>query len=241
MALECASTSESVSRFSRIRSLWWIIPLVLFCCYLPFSSLIDLKIAQFFSVGGKFKAPKWTWVVYTYGIIPGQLLFIGSLVTSLFLYCKKSRTPLFFSSLYICLTLIVGGGLVSHALFKQFWQRPRPKQTTLFGAKYPYCPVWKSYQGKKDRHLRSLPSGHASMGFYFFSLYFLGRRLRKKYLALFGMGAACLMGVLLSYARFAQGGHFFSDSVLSLFIMWQTCYILDRLLEDSIVQRKTDS
>jgi lipid A 4'-phosphatase len=98
--------------------------------------------------------------------------------------------------------------------------------------------MWKCYKGKKDRHLRSLPSGHASMGFYFLSLYFIGKRLRKKYLTLFGAGMALFLGTLLSFVRFSQGGHFFSDSVLSFFIMWQTCYWLDRLLEDYFVERK---
>lgn len=221
--------------------LWWTVPLALLFCYIPFSSIIDLKIAHFFSIAGKFKAPKWTWAVYTYGLIPGQILFASCLLTCLVLFLQNVRSRLFFSSLYICLTLVIGGGVISHALFKQFWQRPRPKQTVLFGAKYPFCPIWKSYKGKKDRHLRSLPSGHATMGFYFLSLYFVGRRLKKIYLALFGIGMACFMGTLLSFVRFFQGGHFFSDSVLSLFIMWQTCYWLDRALGDYFVEREAYS
>ena len=227
--------------YNSLSYLWWMTPLLLFFCYIPFSSAIDLKIAHFFSIGGKFKAPKWTWDVYTYGLIPGQILFATSLLTCATLFLQNSRSRLFFSSLYICLTLVIGGGLISHALFKQFWQRPRPKQTILFGAKYPFCPIWKSYKGKKDRHLRSLPSGHATMGFYFFALYFLGRRLKKFYLALFGIGMACFMGTLLSFVRFFQGGHFFSDSVLSLIIMWQTCYWLDRALGDYFVAREAYS
>lgn len=217
---------------------WWIVPLLLFVCYIPFSSLSDLEIANYFSLEGKFKAPKWTWLVYTYGIIPGQLLFVCSALAFLYLCLQRSRSQLFFASAYVCLTLIVGGGLVSHAIFKKFWQRPRPKQTTLFGGKYPYCPAWKPYKGKKDRHLRSLPSGHATMGFYFFSLFFVGRRLRKRLLSVFGAGAACVLGAILCFARLSQGGHFLSDSVLSLFIMWQTCYWLDRALENYLVSRK---
>lgn len=212
-------------------SRWWIVPCLLFLCYLPFSSMIDLEVAHFFAVGERFRAPKWTWFVYTYGIIPGQVLFVVSCISLCVLFFRNIRSSLFFSSLYICLTLVIGGGLISHALFKQFWQRPRPKQTTLFGGKYPYCPAWKTYTGKKDRHLRSLPSGHATMGFYFFSLYFVGRRLRKKYISVFGMGVGWILGAVLCYARFSQGGHFLSDSILSLFVMWQTCYWLDRILE----------
>jgi lipid A 4'-phosphatase len=239
LARSASANSQFFNLFGyKKRLVWWLLPLVLFFCYIPFSSAIDLKIADFFSVEGRFKAPKWTWNVYTYGLIPGQILFVISIVTAFILYFPNARSRLFVPSIYICLVLIVGGGLVSHAIFKQFWQRPRPKQTTLFGAKYPFCPLWKSYKGKKDRNLRSLPSGHASMGFYFFALCFVGRRLKKKYLALFGITMACFMGTLLSFARFSQGGHFFSDSVLSLIIMWETCYWLDRVMGDYFDSRE---
>lgn len=131
---------------------------------------------------------------------------------------------------YIFLTLLVGSGLCGHAILKQFWARPRPKQTMLFGGKYPYHPVWKPYLGDKDRYLRSLPSGHATMGFYFFALYRLGRRMQKRWLAITGLFTALLLGGLLSWVRMAQGGHFFSDITISCLIMWLSACFLEPIL-----------
>lgn len=213
-------------------SLFWIIPLVLFCLYLPFCSAIDLYVAHFFSVDRQCSAPHWTWLVYTYGLIPGQLLFIGSGVICLILFVLRARTLPFFIALYLSLVLIVGGGLISHGLIKQFWQRPRPKQTTLCGGTYPYCDIFTRYSGEKDRNLRSLPSGHTTMGFYFFSFIFLGIRLKRRFLTIAGIVLSIILGGILSYARLVQGGHFLSDIILSLLIMWQSAYWIEGWLFD---------
>lgn len=59
---------------------------------------------------------------------------------------------------------------------------------------------------------KSFPSGHASMGFYMFSPYFVLRRSSRPgsigFLVL-GLGYGALMGL----ARMIQGGHFASDVV----------------------------
>jgi membrane-associated PAP2 superfamily phosphatase len=65
------------------------------------------------------------------------------------------------------------------------------------------------------------------MGFYFFSLYFLGKRIEKKWLMWWGIFLAFFLGTLLSWARMAQGGHFLSDNIVSLLIMAGTAYVLD--------------
>jgi membrane-associated phospholipid phosphatase len=227
-------------------SLFWKIPLIFFLVLLPFSAGIDLAIARFF-VGetGRFQAPAWCWTVYRYGLRPGQCLFIVSnaLLIIGILIRKKG---VWNSALYISLTLFIGSGVIGHGVLKRFWQRPRPKQITLFGSTYPFCPIYTRYVGPADRHLRSLPSGHATMGFYFFSLYFLGRRTKKSWLKILGLIAACTMGGLLSWIRLYQGGHYFSDIVTSALIMWLTAYFLDRLFaklstEDTDVSSHTQT
>jgi len=210
-------------------SLFWKIPLFSFLLFLPFSASIDLAVCRFFvGEAGTFQAPAWCWTLYRYGLRPGQSLFIVSsalFIIGLLIRKKRVWNP----ALYISLTILIGSGVIGHGVLKRFWQRPRPKQVTLFGAKYPFCPVYKRYIGPADRHLRSLPSGHATMGFYFFSLYFLGRRTGKRWLKIAGLIAACTMGGLLSWIRLCQGGHYFSDIVMSALIMWLTAYFLDRL------------
>ncbi len=210
-------------------SLFWKVPLFSFLLFLPFSASIDLAVCRFFvGEAGRFQAPAWCWTAYRYGLRPGQSLFIVSsalFIIGLLIRKKRVWNP----ALYISLTILIGSGVVGHGVLKKFWQRPRPKQTILFGAKYPFCPIYTRYVGPADRHLRSLPSGHATMGFYFFSLYFLGRKMGKRWLKIIGLIAAFSMGALLSWIRLYQGGHYFSDIVMSALIMWMTAYFLDRL------------
>lgn len=211
----------------RISPKIWI-PIVLFLVYVPMSSFLDLQIATFFAnVQHKFHPPSWTWTVYRYGLIPGQLLFVVSFCTLCVGIFFWRKSPVTKASLYLSLTLVIGSGGVGHAMLKQFWPRPRPKQSILFGGKYPYLPLWKPYTGNKDRNLRSLPSGHATMGFYFFALYFVGKRYQKRWLACTGMLVAILLGGLLGWIRMAQGGHYFSDIVVSCLIMWLSAAVLD--------------
>ena len=194
-------------------------------------SELDLAIARYFlRPDGRFHAPAWCLFVYTYGLIPGQLLFFGSsfffIASSFSARFKRVRWP----ALYIALTLIIGSGFFGHAIFKQFWNRPRPKQVVLFGGKYPYCSLTSPYTGPSDRFLRSLPSGHATMGFYFLSLFFVGKRLGRRWIRRGGLCITVSLGTLVAWARLAQGGHFLSDIIVSMGLMWMTAYWLDQFM-----------
>lgn len=218
------------TKFLFSSSLLWILPLLLFLMYLPFSTYIDQNVASFFlGSNTKFKAPTWCLFIYTYGLLPGQLLFLGTTILFLASFFAKKIIQLRLPALYISMTLIIGSGIFGHALLKQFWVRPRPKQVALYGGKYPFCPLLKPYKGTSDRFLRSLPSGHATMGFYFFSLYFIGLRMSRRKVVWSGMILTGLFGGLLTWARLAQGGHFLSDIIVSALLMWMTAYWLDRL------------
>jgi len=222
---------------TRKSPLLWIIPLICFLLFIPFSAYLDVAISSLFTApDGRFHASAWCWKFYRLGLRPGQALFLLSSATCVLTFCLRKKA-LYIPALYLSLTLCLGSGLIGHGLLKHYWQRPRPKQTVLFGSNYPFCPMYKPYVGPVDRHLRSLPSGHATMGFYFFSLYFLGRRLRRRSLKILGLTLAVLLGGTLSWLRICQGGHFISDIVTSALIMWQSAYWLDHLLlEEKPVQ-----
>ena len=214
-----------------LQPLSWLLPILLFLAYLPYASALDLAVAQhFLQPDGRFHPPSWCLFIYTYGLIPGQILFVGSvllLVASPFSTCLRRFRR---HALYIALTLIIGSGVFGHAVFKQFWDRPRPKQVVLFGGKYPYCPLTSPYRGPSDRFLRSLPSGHATMGFYFLSLYFVGRHLGRRWISRGGLCITIGLGTLVAWARLAQGGHFLSDIIVSIGLMWMTAYWLHRFM-----------
>lgn len=209
--------------------LFWQIPLFLAILLLPWAGSIDVHVASYF-VGPdmRFHAPKWCSYVYTYGPLFGQTLFVTSCLLIGYGLLTK-RFSLWFYSCYICLTLIISGGLIGHILCKQFWPRPRPSQSLQFGGKYPYCHPLCRYQGHVEKRLKSMPSGHATWGFYFITLFFVGRRLKNKPLTIAGLGLSLLFGCLLSFGRIVQGGHYLSDVFASAIIMWLIAYALDQL------------
>ena len=220
------------------QSVLWILPLFAFILFIPFSSDLDIKTAQWFlREDGKFHAPQWCLFIYTYGLIPGQILFVGSTILFCISFFSHRIIQFRWYALYISLILIVGSGFFGHAVFKKFWNRPRPKQVELFGGKYPYCSMIRPYTGSSDRFLRSFPSGHATIGYYFFSLYFLGKRLSQRWLSRLGLCITSVLGSLIAWARMAQGGHFLSDIVVSLFIMWMTAYWLDYYFERKLYKK----
>lgn len=157
-------------------------------------------------------------------MLPGQ---VAASVCLGLLLSKKWRSW----ALYLLLVLAVGAGIIGHGIFKRYWDRPRPKQIEQLGGRYPYIPIYKSYKGKKTDHLRSLPSGHSTMGFYFYALYFIGRRGGNFKIAYSGLLIGTALGLLLSLARISQGGHFFSDCIASALIMWETAALLDWVFE----------
>ena len=68
------------------------------------------------------------------------------------------------------------------------------------------------------------------MGFALFALAILGKRLKNQRLYWIGMLSAIILGIVLSYTRIAEGGHFFSDAVYSGLIMWWTPLFFDWLI-----------
>lgn len=224
----------------------WALPTVIFCIYLIFATRLDIDIARSFTNNvDRFDAPAWCTFMYRYGLIPGQLLFLASASYALYQYVKQDGSIWQSHAFYITLTLLIGSLFIGHAIVKQFWKRPRPKQTICFGGPYPYCHPLSRFDEKlttatplKKKNFRSLPSGHATMGFYFFSLYFVGKRMQRRWIMALGLGLALSLGIALSWARMAQGGHFFSDVFASALIMWLTALFLDRYFQQNTSTRE---
>ena len=109
------------------------------------------------------------------------------------------------------------GSLLVNGVFKEFWPRPRPLQVEGLGGTFPYRNFFEPLFGA---HVKSFPSGHASVGFVFFALYFAGRKWHMKGLKISGLVLAISLGLLLSFMRIVMGCHFFSDVVFSAALMW---------------------
>ncbi|MGR3951379.1 MAG: phosphatase PAP2 family protein [Chlamydia sp.] len=222
--------------------LWNTAPLFLFIALYPFIKELDLTFASysFNSEQRLFAPPNWCSYLYIWGIVPGQLIFcIAGLISTIGFFLKKIRkNAIWRESIYLVLVLAIGSGVISHWVLKEHAHRPRPKQIIEFGGKHEYIkpfspkkPAGQSYSDSLHDKLRSLPSGHATMGFYFLSFWFIGKRCTNRALSRFGLFFGVFLGVLLSISRILEGGHFFSDSLASFLIMWYTPFFLDMAWE----------
>lgn len=214
---------------------WWL-PLLLFVVIAPFTPWIDLSVASYFYEPDGFVPqrdpdhPVMT-ALYCFGELPGQIVGAVAILVALGSYVWPSwyrwRNP----ALVLALTFVIGAGVMINVVFKELWGRPRPKQLEMFGGTEAfrpfYRPQWKQPE-KKD--IKSFPSGHAAMGFLFLTVGLIGWYERRQGLYVGGMVFGMLLGVLLSYIRMAQGGHFLTDVLASALLMWLVGLLCARLV-----------
>jgi lipid A 4'-phosphatase len=210
------------------RNCAWLYPLLAFALITPFTPFLDLTLARHFYKEGHFSTDAFYLFLFNYGILPAQLLFIGALCIWIGSYIFSKLKQWRWEALALILTLVIGSGLITHVIFKDHWGRPRPKQVIEFGGIQHFRPYFEPNFFHQVEPSKSFPSGHCTMGFYFFSLALIGRRLKNRPLFWISITLAAVLGILLSWARLAQGGHFLSDTLASAVIMWWTAYACDR-------------
>lgn len=115
------------------------------------------------------------------------------------------------SLVYIFLVFVLGSGIIVNAGLKEHAGRARPRQIVAFGGDKQFTPALSPSRECKSNC--SFSCGHCSFAFGFFALYFLYPRRRTLAMVL-GYGMA------VSAVRIIQGGHFFSDVVWSMAIMF---------------------
>jgi membrane-associated PAP2 superfamily phosphatase len=213
----------------------WAYPVLAMVLIAPFTPWLDLTItgAYFkdFSVKGN-SLPQmkfWDWV-FSYGVIPGIVTAIIAGMIYIFSFYLSAIYSLRKPALALALGMAIGSGLIVHVILKDHWGRPRPKQVIEFGGKQEFRPFYSPNFFHQPEPSKSFPCGHCSVGFYFFSLALIGRRYNSKNLYYLGMFLAFGLGILLGWGRIAQGGHFFSDVLVSALIMRLTALWVDKLL-----------
>ncbi|MDB2613784.1 phosphatase PAP2 family protein [Chlamydiales bacterium] len=213
------------------RNLPWIIPLLVLILFAPFSIALDLSTSSlFFDTNQGFSNCPWLDVIYTFGLYPAWIVVIGALLMLCFPQLKAYRK----GCIYLILVLVIGSGLITHLILKDHWGRPRPRQIEQFSGEKPFSPFYQFTEATTPPQ-RSFPCGHCTMGFFFFSFYFLGKKYKWPFLSTFGLILALTLGIALSLTRIAQGGHFLSDTLVSAMIMWLTSYFLSLWILDERV------
>lgn len=215
---------ETVSRLSLSISNWILYPVFTLLVFTPWSGQLDQRVTQFFFTDGHFISSALLDFIYQYGLYPAWIVVLGSLfifiLTFFNCYFKKWRQI----ALYFILILTIGSGLIIHVLLKDHWGRPRPKQVIEYGGQQPFRPYYLPKFTRQIEPSKSFPCGHCSMGFYFFGLALVGKLYKSRLIYYFGLTLAWGLGGMLSFVRIAQGGHFFSDVVVSGLIMWWTAW-----------------
>lgn len=242
------------------RNALWLGPIIIALLITPFTPTLDLELARWTyhnPVAGEvsekyhgFSSNFFFDVMFLFGGIPAEA--IGGLATLLLAYSvykqkyKPSNMTQFLlkfkpwraTALVLSLNLIIGCGIITHTLFKEFWGRPRPRQVEEFGGKQQFKPYYIPALKKPPEPSKSFPSGHSTTGFYFFCIYFLGRRYQKKWLTRLGFTLGAAFGIILSITRIVQGGHFLSDVFFGALIMWETAYFVDWLVFEYLPENK---
>lgn len=191
---------------------------------------LDLAVARRFY--DSWRTPPWWGVdrqpwefLYRYGSFPGiaaGAVSLVLLVASLFARALRRHRR---TCLFLVLVLAIGPGLIVNGIGKDHWGRPRPRDLIEFGGTQPFVPV--GLPVRLGGH--AFPSGHASIGFYWLSLYILWRGRRPR-AARVGLAVGLAAGALMGFERVAVGAHFLSDVIWAGGIVYLTALAADAAL-----------
>ncbi len=182
---------------------------------------IDLTLHSYLYDDGFFLSEN-IFIKFLYHSVKWVIILPLLTVLALATYNKvKSKNILdinFKKFLFLIIVLSVGPGLIVNAIFKENFGRARPAHIVQFGGDKEFTPAF--IISDQCSHNCSFASGHASGAFFAMAFAFLFIKRRKLYLNL-----AIAYGFLVGFARMAQGGHFFSDVMVSFFVVYLVTYI----------------
>jgi lipid A 4'-phosphatase len=123
-------------------------------------------------------------------------------------------------SMFVLLTIAIGPGLIINTVFKDHWDRPRPRDVVPFEGPLHYVPAPLRGQGGG-----SFPCGHCSVGFALGLGYWIWRRRRPVW-ARTSLAVGLVTGGALGLGRMAAGGHFLSDVLWSALLTFAVAHVL---------------
>ena len=210
----------------------WILPLAFLAILAPFTPQLDMWASSLFHIEGNQFHNSWPFqFFYVWGERFGFLVGFTALALFSASFLSKRWLKWRRGALALLLTLIVGAGIIINLGFKEHWGRPRPKQIVEFGGTQEYRAFWQPKFGSVDGdHQKSFPSGHSSIGFFYFSLILAGRRYKSSLMTNSGVGLTTFWGSGMMITRVAQGAHFVSDVVTSPVIMWSVALLADHFV-----------
>ena len=146
----------------------------------------------------------WGWI-YIYGTGPASFVLLAAFVAIVYTLVISHNKLTRMKAICIILAILLGPGAIINGILKPNFGRPRPYAIERYGESEQFLKILEF--GKEGN---SFPSGHASAGFVLTILFYVFYCHRKK-LAWLSLAGSLLLGLILSVARIAQGGHFASD------------------------------
>jgi len=122
--------------------------------------------------------------------------------------------------IFLIACVVLGPGLIINAVFKDHWDRPRPRDVMEFGGTLHYTPApWRGEGGS------SFPCGHCSVGFLYASGWWLWKSRRPRW-ARASLALGLTLGSALGLGRMAAGAHFLSDVIWSALLALGFAHVL---------------
>jgi lipid A 4'-phosphatase len=200
---------------------YWEVPLFIAFVFLSiYFSQLDLWItAHFWSPESGFYMKDDLWAEFCHVVfmhLPKFLLpvLLFAMIYPLFKKAYKSAQK---KATFLFVVLLIGPGIIVHLVFKEYWDRPRPRDVVEFQGEKQFNPAFiiANQPGKN----KSFASGHAGMGFFFIAFAWIARQRRYFWLGM-------IVGGIVSLGRMVQGAHFFTDVLTSAFIVYFTCQVV---------------
>jgi len=141
--------------------------------------------------------------------VVSRIVLIAVIGFTIFFLWKKSNK--FLPAIVITFSLVLGPVLLVNGVFKDHWDRARPRELIEFGGSKKFTPAW-IISDQCNRNC-SFTSGHAAAGFSFVVGHFVAASRIWIWLGL-------IVGSFTGLTRIAVGAHFLSDVVFSFFAVY---------------------
>lgn len=175
---------------------------------------LDIFISRLFFDQGFYLSRQW-WTMFMHESMRYFLGLSLASVVALYVWNKLTKHSLCGVDgkrvAYLFLVLVLGAGVIVNVALKDNFGRARPRDIVQFGGVEHYTPPF-VISGQCTKNC-SFSSGEAAGGFFSLALALALSRRRAVFVAALGIGA------LVSFCRIASGAHFFSDTVVSFFVM----------------------
>lgn len=212
--------SKHLSRLKR--SPWFGVPLALWVGFLVFALLmlllpgLDLAVSGlFYTPGTGFKLKGEPWERALHESVPILMVGVNLALAALWWFNRRTgRRWLDFDgrklAFLLCLLILVPG-LIVNLTFKEHWGRARPVTVLEFGGDKTFTPAFV----RSDQGGGSFSSGHAAAAAYLVAVAAILAGPSSPWVWL-----ALVYALAVGVARLVSGGHFLSDVLTSLFLVW---------------------